>query len=945
MLKRFIKPRWQHKDPAVRAAAVAGLDDDALLARIAREDEDPAVRHAALGAIGHLDALLQVPAERVGAQAWQAQFDRLLTREPEALQWSERLARALRHHADPARLAEVAPRLGDARLRELAARRIDDPETLARLCSDDPDGAVRQAAARRLDDEALLRRCLKRLGKRDKRTSQLLRERLEALQAAREAAAARQALADELDSLGRGERWQRDQTRLQVLRGQWQAAREESPEDERARIDAALQAAETRIAEQRARQDELAPAIAAKTEQCELAETFAERLRGRLRLAPGEAEELQATLDVLRADWAALPVLPERQEAPLANRFHAALAECRRLVDELRASASRCAELERLLQRAERELGRKVVRARVMEEIETAWAAQKLPPNPALAEEYRNQFQRLRDRLQARLAQQAARREQGLAEIEGWLEQIATWLEEDRLGESDRLEARIRQRLGELPELPAERRKAIEARLREFAPRIRELRSWRHWGTDRAREELIAEAEALREQPQTPAERAKAVKALRERWKKLGRIDPAIARPLWKRFDAACNAAYQLVAEHRAAEAERRQRHLAQREAICAELEALAHDTDWSQPDWRAIDKRYHALQNRWRKAGPVDRVDWEAIHARYRAAVAALEEHLAPERERSRRAREALIAEVEALRDSEDLAAALRAARAAQRAWQPTVAGRQRDEQRLWKRFRAALDAVYERDRARRDAAGRAQRARLEAMEALCAEAEQLARQPAEVPRALEALEQRWAELDIPRGREAEALTRRFQAAGRAARQAWQQWEARQTEAEMDQLLAQHALLTELESACLTGCDDATLARYTERWDAISRGAPARMEERFETADALPRLPAETLAEHAARRADLLLDLEILLNVPSPPEHQAERMARQVERLNATLHGGHGGDPVEEALHLLRRYTTVGPVSAAQAAREQARLDAVAAALRARLRGEDTAS
>src|SRR5262245_39492407 len=56
------QPGWKHADPAVRLAAVEAVDagDQALLATIAREDDAPRVRRAAVAKLQDVDALAAV---------------------------------------------------------------------------------------------------------------------------------------------------------------------------------------------------------------------------------------------------------------------------------------------------------------------------------------------------------------------------------------------------------------------------------------------------------------------------------------------------------------------------------------------------------------------------------------------------------------------------------------------------------------------------------------------------------------------------------------------------------------------------------------------------------------------------------------------------------------------------------------------------------------------
>ncbi len=922
MLSRLFKPKWQHKDPAVRLAAIAEIADPAVVHSLASDDPDAGVRQAAIRRIGRIDALLKLHAHPEDAAVVDARIRELLAKHPET-HFQPALAERLERLADPALLATLAARAHDARLRLAAVVLLQDQALLARAAAEDDSADVRYHAAQRLSDESLIRSALKQLGKKDKRTAQTLRERLDAVQAERERAAQIDALIAKAGELGNDLHWQREQTQLFTLQTEWSELQPHATDAQRATFAQATETARQRIDQRRQEAEAIAPAREAKEDQCRLVEAFSAELAKRHRLSPDEATEIEATLDAFAQDWAELAFLPEAQEAPLANRFHAALADCRRQVETLRRTAQRAANLERLLHRAEQLRNHTVIHQHAVDKLEAEWRAEPQIADRELAHVYREQFGRVMADLRARLADQAEARKRGVEQIYSWLATIEGHLDNDQLGDSLELQKRIQVTLEELVDVAPKDRQHIEQRLRQIAPRLRELSGWRHWGTDRAREELIEEAEALtqREDLDVPS-RAKAVRELRERWKKLGAIDPAAARRLWERFDAACTAAYAPCQAHYQAEAEARNRHREARALICAEIEAIARDTDWNAPDWRATDKYLHQLQHRWNEAGPVGRRDWEALLTRYHAALDAVNRHLDGERRADRARREALINQLEqALADMDERPAdVLRLAREAQQAWHPTVTGKRNEEQRLWKRFRAALDAIYARDRERRDAAESAVREQVAAKEALCAELEAVARAPADAERRLADLRARWEATPLPSGKPGAQLERRYEQALRAVTEVQRRQRGAAAAERFDRLVARHGAIEALEQAALRGAPPGEREALAE----AARATPAAGESNWDsTCDA--RLASAqqatgesaALAKNARTREQLLLDLEILLHLESPPESAEARMQRQVERLASVLTSGSSRDFLGEVQALASQFCGVGPVDA----------------------------
>ncbi len=209
------------------------------------------------------------------------------------------------------------------------------------------------------------------------------------------------------------------------------------------------------------------------------------------------------------------------------------------------------------------------------------------------------------------------------------------------------------------------------------------------------RQALIAEVQAL-----VPAERSTLdkVKALQERWQQRARALPLERKQeqaLWQQFRAACDALFAKRKEHAAgADAERKQ-HLADKEALCAALEAATGENAG------AIAKLLRETRERWGKVGQVPRAQEQRIEARHAAAVAALNKRL------DQGKREAAQAEQGALQEKMRLCQAIEAALAEGKEaspvtveqWQGVPALSGETERILKKRFDAGLAALEKKD------------------------------------------------------------------------------------------------------------------------------------------------------------------------------------------------------------------------------------------------------
>ena len=198
-------------------------------------------------------------------------------------------------------------------------------------------------------------------------------------------------------------------------------------------------------------------------------------------------------------------------------------------------------------------------------------------------------------------------------------------------------------------------------------------------------------------------------------------------------LEARCAAMDDAIAEARGREQERKaavkQAALATREALVHEAEDLKESTVW-----KSTTERYTAIVEEWKSVPRADRGTeqdlWKRLSAartyfdkRRRAHFAELD---STRKESVTRKRE-LIASAEALRDSTDWTGTARKLRDLMAEWKKAPRGSKSDEDKLWKRFKAAQDVFYTAMKADAAAKDAALTANVPAMEALVVEAEAL--------------------------------------------------------------------------------------------------------------------------------------------------------------------------------------------------------------------------
>ncbi len=463
---------------------------------------------------------------------------------------------------------------------------------------------------------------------------------------------------------------------------------------------------------------------------------------------------------------------------------------------------------------------------------------------------------------------------------------------------------------------------AMESRLHGLQAQLEALRGWARWGTGQAREKLIAAAGELLNGERDVEELALAIPALREEWKRLN-AHGAATKGQWESFDATLEKAYQPVAVHRAEEAVRQAEARMAREALCDGWEAELTGIVWEHADFRVVEARRAEMLNQWRAAPQAGFRDERALRKRFDTLVGGIDAHLDAARTAECERRERLITAAEALNGQPDLGRAMTEAKALQNRWnqQSTpVRLKRKDEEKLWQRFRAACNAVFERRDAQRaeqetqrQEQARSRQLLLDAFAATLAGADGNV-----IKRALAQFRTDWGATRPAARDPADSLEAR---ANELQQQAQRRLDGlrREKYRERFELLARRAALAErVEAAALAGGPiEAVIGEAKQAWNALPPlpgNSESLLAQRFAGAGGITR--ADLAAGREAREA-LLLDLEIALGLPSPEANAAARRERQLERLQSRF-GAASAQGSEPEVLLTRCYATAALPDAA---------------------------
>ena len=187
------------------------------------------------------------------------------------------------------------------------------------------------------------------------------------------------------------------------------------------------------------------------------------------------------------------------------------------------------------------------------------------------------------------------------------------------------------------------------------------------------------------------------------------------------------NAIEQAKVAQQAAKAAQKAAANAQRDALAVEAESLADSTNW-----KTTSERFASMIEEWKSLPRMDRSSEQEIWKRISAARAAFDKRrrshfteVESQRKDATSKKRELIASAEALANSTDWVNTSKKLRDLMQDWKNAPRTSKRDEDKLWKRFKAAQDAFYTNRIAVETAAEEELKINVPAKEALVVEAE----------------------------------------------------------------------------------------------------------------------------------------------------------------------------------------------------------------------------
>ena len=936
MFKKLFKPKWQSAKPQVRIQAVSQLDaadpDDLhIIELLSRNDVDADVRLAAVRKLTDREKLISIIQQEKNPAARMKMIEHLMPFMEGDTSLDTRIEKLIRG-LDGQALAGIIESTKSAALGTLALDSISDQKVLARYALTLPLAALRQKAIEKVTSEDLLEEVEKATKGKDKSVFRIARNKLQDI---RDELKKEENLEQQIDTvclnmeqLSRGSDDPMYQTKVDHWHKQWTRIEMHASADDAKRFNRAYELCRQMISEAqqeenaiRAQAQQQREALRERMAACEQLENTLAQLKASASLQSEDIPAISALLKTQQTRWqeAAEEYAPDADERKRFNRAYSTLEKTLKSIHRLNEQGDAMKKAALALLEAEDAtthelLGLKKKLDKVSRDLE--WPEEITPPE---AWQLVQKANRLFDSLRAKAE---AKEKEAIGNLRQLLEKLDEAIREGRLKPASKLLGDAQKWARHIPMKSAQN---FQKELRAYAGRVNELRDWQGFAVLPKKQQLVDEMEAMIDADMDPQERANRIKRLQREWKALG---PAReGQELWQRFSEAAEKAYEPCREYFENLSEIRQKNLEQRRRIVSQLEDYLKHFNFENADWTAVNQVYETAKQEWRLYNPVERKEGKSVQDEFNHLLDQLRAKLSEEWNRNRKKREALIEKANALIEEPDLQKAIDEAKGLQRQWKETGMVARRDENKLWRKFRAACDKIFSRRDEERQAATEERQQNLseanhiiELIEHL-SEAENMS--VAESEKEFRQLQQRFTDVGpLPRDHYDEVQKRykgvceQFQEGIKVARAA-----ARR--ARVAQVWQKIARLDELEARCIEqGAAEVPDNELVLDIDdhALKNGLQQRLEQlqKIARGEELPK-PAQ-LEQNAGELRTLCIELEIAAGLESPSEDQQKRMELQVSRLSTGLGQREQRQGIsEQVIQLQQKWCEVGPAQPQQ--------------------------
>jgi exonuclease SbcC len=253
----------------------------------------------------------------------------------------------------------------------------------------------------------------------------------------------------------------------------------------------------------------------------------------------------------------------------------------------------------------------------------------------------------------------------------------------------------LERKLGALEKLPT----AITAKVEQLDEALSKLLDWKNFAVEPKQQELIDQMQVLTESQDNPEALASKIKRLQDQWKSLSKDSQD--QQLWEVFHKLAEQAYQPCKVYYDQKSEIRRSNIEKRRTLVSQLNDYVTAQPWEgngaeSIDWKLAEKLIGTAIREWQSYAPTDRDANKPVQKKFDRLLDSLRSKLSAHQQQNAERKQLLIAQVDALLENSDKRAATEKVKQLQAQWQKVGVVPRKQEQKLWRLFRASCDAVF---------------------------------------------------------------------------------------------------------------------------------------------------------------------------------------------------------------------------------------------------------
>lgn len=866
----FNKPKWQSPNEQVRLTAVQTDSDIALieaLPQIIASDNSIKVRKAALSRIENAQQLNQIA----------EQNDQVEVKKLARKKWTQLMAQsedieAIKNLKDNEALTFLAGQSQHSSMRLQAINQLTQQGSLGDLLLKEKDQQIQQAILEKITQESTLQRISKPLKKKNKDLFNSVQSKLNSGTDSNQSEQQALKIFKQLEAAVH----QKTTCDLDQINSQWQTIEKDCDDSLKQRYNGAFAAAKMILDPEH--RDSFLNNQKAQRAKTQLSE---------IKLSCGKLAELNLTQiqnQLTKCQAIDNELLSPEEQAQLTKAIDT-FTEAR---DEKMQQQQVPESATKAYDELQKVLSQDIVQPNQLKQFKTRWQqatreAHHSSSLKLLSDQYDSSILKLAEKIE----QSAQKRDEAAQQLIAMIDTAQSEIKDGHLSKAKAITnkmAALKRTAGFHHPLVKSNKYNID----NVWTQLKELRQWQKWSNDKVRQDIIDELVALVGTATHPDAVLKKLKDSNERWYALEDMEklegdkfPSRNQKMWQDFRTVSKALFEPTQPFFEKRSESQNSHLDDikgciDEMLQVELESsnerdLARMTRNAIKHLKSLDqippKQRGAVAKKLRKG--IDRIDGQ-LSTWYDAAEIK---------------KRALIDQAIALHDEEDLASAIEQAKGLQAQWKKAGIVKQFTERKLWKQFRKANDALFN----KRDAASKEQNAALAAhKKAAQAELDKFnkslksAKGSAEVKQ----LKAQFSQLWQSEYQDVKHLVSTFQSAMNSVDEALKKQQSASVISSLE-------ALKQFDQSCQSEDQTAIDAAFeactdTNRADFEARKSNVINDERCD---------------------ELLLKAEFLTGKETPKSHMDARMAYQVKVLSDRMAGEKVAGESEQALALLKSW------------------------------------